>query len=106
MIYTIDQLGEKIAPVARKYGLNAVYIFGSYAKGEATDDSDVDILIDKSGTTIKGMFAMGGLYNDLFEAVGKPVDLITTGALEQKSTMERTPWIVEKLNREKVKIYG
>lgn len=106
MVYTIEQLKDRIAPVALKYNLPAVYLFGSYAKGEATEDSDVDILVDKTGTALRGMFAMGGLYNDLSEAVGKPIDLVTTGALEQESTKERTPWFVENLNNEKVKIYG
>jgi predicted nucleotidyltransferase len=106
MIYTIEQLKDLIAPVALKYGLPAVYLFGSYAKGSATEESDVDILVDKTGTTLKGMFAVGGLYNDLCEAVGKPIDLVTTGALEQVSTIERTPWFVENLNSERVKIYG
>ena len=106
MVYTIEQIRERIEPIALKYGLPAVYLFGSYAKGEATEDSDIDFLIDKSGTALVGMIAMGGLYNDLSEAVGKQIDIITTGALEQKSAKERTPWLVETLNQEKVKIYG
>jgi len=106
MIYTIEQLKELIVPVAIKHGLPTVYLFGSYAKGEATDDSDVDILVDKTSTALKGMLAVGGLYNDLSEAIGKKIDLVTTGALEQQSTIERTPWFVENLNSEKVKIYG
>jgi predicted nucleotidyltransferase len=106
VVYTIEQLQERIAPVANKYGLPAVYLFGSYAKGEATENSDVDILVDKSGTALHGMFAMGGLYNDLTEALGKPIDLVTTSALEQESTKERMPWFVENLNSEKIQIYG
>ena len=106
MIYTIEQLKERILPIALKYELPAVYLFGSYARGEATEDSDVDILVDKTNTALKGMFAMGGLYNDLSEAIEKQVDLVTISALEQETTKERTPWFVENLNNEKVKIYG
>ena len=106
MIYSITQIEEKIEPVARRYKLSAVYIFGSYAKGAATEDSDVDILIDKTGSSLTGMFAMGGLYNDLHEALGKKISLITTNALEQECTQKRTPWLVENLNDDKVKIYG
>jgi predicted nucleotidyltransferase len=105
VVYTIEQLRDRIAPVARKYGLPTVYIFGSYARGEATDASDVDILVDKTGTQIRGLFAMGGLYNDLREAIGKPIDLITTDALAQDSTRQRTPWIIDNLNNERVRIY-
>jgi len=106
MVYTIEQLKEIILPIALKYNLIAVYLFGSYARGEATEDSDVDILVDKTNTALKGMFAVGGLYNDLSKVIEKKVDLITTGALEQESTTERTPWFAENLNSEKVKIYG
>lgn len=106
MVYSIEQLREKIAPIAIKHSLPAVYLFGSYAKGEATEDSDIDILVDKTGTALKGMFAMGGLYNDLCEALEKQIDLITTSALEQKCTQERTPWLVESLYSERIKIYG
>ena len=106
MVYTIEQLKEKIAPVALKYRLPAVYVFGSYARGEATDKSDVDILVDRTGTNIRGLFELGGLYNDFSEAVGKSIDLITTDALEQEETRRRTPWFSENLNRERVQIYG
>ena len=106
MVYTIEQLKERIAPIALKYRLPAVYIFGSYARGEATELSDVDILVDRTDTQLRGLFAMGGLYNDLSEAVGKPIDLITTSAMEQESVKQRTPWMIENLNRERIRIYG
>ena len=106
MVYTIEELKARITPVAEKYNLAAVYLFGSYARGDATDDSDVDILVDKTGTDLNSLFAMGGLYNDLLEAVGKTVDLVTTSAIEQQCTIERTPWFVENLNNERIKIYG
>jgi len=106
MVYTIEQLKNYIGPVANKYNLNAVYLFGSYARGDATDDSDVDILVDKSGTNLTGLYAMGGLYNDLCDAVDKKIDLVSLGALEQESTVERTPWFIENVINEKVQIYG
>lgn len=105
MIYTLDELKERITPVAQKYQLRAVYLFGSYARNEATDASDVDILIDRNGSIIRGMFDMGGLYNDLRESVGKEIDLVTTQTLEQQSTQQRTPWFVDSLRREMVKLY-
>jgi len=106
VIYSIEQLKERISPVAQRYGLPAVYLFGSYATGKATEHSDVDILIDRTGTDVRGLFALGGLYNDLSEAVGKQIDLVTTDALEQDCTKERTPWFVENLSKERVKIFG
>jgi len=105
MIYTIEQLKERIIPVAEKYRLPAVYLFGSYARGDATEDSDVDILVDRTGTEIKGLLALGGLYNDLCESVGKKVDMITTYALEDEDAKRRTPWFVEDVKKERMQIY-
>jgi len=106
MIYSIEQIKERIVPVAEKYRLPAVYIFGSYARGEATEQSDIDILVDKTGSELDDLFAMGGLYNDLCESVGKPVDLITMDAIEQESTRRRMPWMMDNLNKDRVRIYG
>jgi predicted nucleotidyltransferase len=101
----MEQLKERIVPIAIKYQLPTVYLFGSYARGEATDDSDVDILIDRTGSPIRTAFQMGGLYEDLSTAIEKAVDLVTTRVLEQESTRQRTPWFVENLSKDKVIIY-
>lgn len=46
MIYTVEEIRRRITPVAVRYRLKAVYLFGSYARGEVTDESDVELLID------------------------------------------------------------
>lgn len=53
MIYTVDEIKERVAPIADKYHLAAVYLFGSYARREATENSDVDLLVDREGSTIR-----------------------------------------------------
>ncbi len=77
----------------------------SYARNEATDQSDVDILIDRAGSKIKGMFDMGALYEELSASVGKQIDLVTMQTLEQQSTRQRTPLFVSNVEAERVKIY-
>ena len=52
------------------------------------------------------MFDMGALYDELSLITRKEIDLVTTQTLEQKSTRERTPFFVESLLQERVKIYG
>lgn len=106
MVFTIDEIRERITPVAQKYELKAVYVFGSYARNEATDESDIDILVDRTGSIIKGMFDMGNLYNDLRESVGKEIDLVTTHTLNQHSTRKRIPMFVENLQEERIQVYG
>lgn len=75
MIYTTDQIREIVIPIAVAYGIRSMSLFGSYARGEATEDSDVDILIDRGA--IRTAFQMGGLYADLAEGLGKELDLVT-----------------------------
>jgi predicted nucleotidyltransferase len=106
LIYTIKELTDRITPVAVKHGLPAVFIFGSYARGEAKEDSDVDILIDTKGTGLYSLFSLGPLYSDLENAVEKPIDLCDVEALEEEYGRKRAPWFVESVNKEKIKIYG
>ncbi len=105
MIYTIEEIKKRVEPVARKYDLHAVYLFGSYARNEATENSDVDVLIDRTNSKVKSMFDMGGLYSDLCDCIGKKVDLVTTQTLEQNSTRMRTPWFIDTVIKERVPIY-
>ena len=82
MIYSICEIQQRIAPVAKQYGVKAVFLFGSYARGEATKNSDVDLRVDKGN--LRGMFALGALYSDLEDSLGKDLDLLTTGSLDQR----------------------
>ncbi|MCI8280399.1 MAG: nucleotidyltransferase domain-containing protein [Lachnospiraceae bacterium] len=47
MCYTLNEIKEKVIPVAISYGIQSVSIFGSYARNEATDQSDIDFCIEK-----------------------------------------------------------
>ena len=81
MVYSIDQIRAIASPIAASYGVKSLSLFGSYARGEATDDSDVDLLLDWSG--ISSGWAIGGLYADLCEALGKELDMVTTTGAEE-----------------------
>ena len=43
----IDFIKNNLRPLGEAYGLKKIYLFGSYAKGSADDNSDVDLLIEK-----------------------------------------------------------
>ena len=81
MQYTIDEIREIVAALAARYGADRIYLFGSYARGDANKDSDIDLRIDKGA--IRGL-QMGGLAADLEDALGIPVDLVPTGSLDSK----------------------
>ena len=75
MVLTIDEIKKRIRPVCEKYNVKELFLFGSYARGEATEDSDVDFRLI-SGRDID-LFKMVGLRLDLEEVLEKEVDLIS-----------------------------
>lgn len=80
-IYTIDEIRNNVSPIARRYGVERVYLFGSYARGEATKNSDIDLRVDKG--KLRGLIALSGLRIDISEALSKNVDLLTTKSLSE-----------------------
>lgn len=106
MIYTIDAIKAIVTPIAVRYGLKAVYIFGSYATGNARADSDIDLLVDTTGTELRSLFALGALYCDLEEALAKKIDLITVSSIEQESRMESDLDFRARVEKERLEIYA
>ena len=68
-VYSIDEIREIVAPIAKQHGVDKVFLFGSYARGDATPASDVDLCVD--APKLRGLFALGGLYADLEDALKK-----------------------------------
>lgn len=95
-IYSIDEIKAMVAPIAEQYGVARVFLFGSYARGEATPDSDLDFRVDKG--SLRGLIQLGGLYSDLEETFDKKLDLLTTGSLEEK--------FLNRISSEEILIYG
>jgi predicted nucleotidyltransferase len=80
-ISTIDivQIKEAVVPILKEAGVTSSAIFGSYAAGEQTKDSDVDILIEPpQGMTL---FGLVDLKDELEGALGKEVDVITYNSI-------------------------
>ena len=80
-IYTIEEIKNIVQPIAKSYGVENVFLFGSYARGDASSDSDIDLRIDKG--KIKGFFRLGSFYNELTEKLNKNLDLLTTASLDR-----------------------
>ena len=104
MIYSIYEIQQRIAPVAKQYGVKAVFLFGSYARGEAREDSDI-VLVDTSGTNLRSLLSLGALYCDLEAALQKPIDLITVSALEQRAQMPSEEMFRETVMKERLNVY-
>lgn len=105
MVYTFDQLRQIIAPIVQKYHIPSVYLFGSYARGEATETSDIDLLVDTTGTEITSLVRLGALYCELQEALEKRIDLLTVGAVMQKAETLSDRNFRDAVLRERVCLY-
>ncbi len=81
MPYSIEQLKDIISPIARQHGVKRVYLFGSYARGEARKDSDVDLKIEKG--KLRSLFQLSGFRLDLEDALNLSVDLVTNDASDK-----------------------
>ena len=57
------------------------YLFGSFSRGEETEDSDVDILIQVDRSQHVGLFKLSGMHLDLQDLLGMRVDLVTDKGL-------------------------
>ena len=71
---SISEIQEKLTPIFENSGINKAILFGSYALGIATANSDVDLWIDDEGL-IRGL-QFYGLRAELEEAISKNVDLL------------------------------
>ena len=95
-IYSTYEIKAMISGVAAEYGIETVYLFGSYAKGTAVKNSDVDILVDSG---MKGM-AFFGLVEDIVTALDKDADILDVTQIIPDSEVER------EINKTGVLIYG
>jgi len=77
--YTIDEIKSISVPIAQKYGVKKLALFGSYARGEHTAKSDIDFLIEKG--KIQGL-EFFGFINSLEDDLGVHVDVMTYDALK------------------------
>ena len=71
---SIKQIKDIIQPIMNRYGIKDIYLFGSYARGEANNKSDVDIYCEKGN--IKSLIDQGMMEDELEEALNKKVDVI------------------------------
>ena len=72
---------QEILRIARKHGVARVRVFGSFARGEANESRDLDLLIEVEGSTPP--WFPGGLVADLEALLGRRVDVTEPGALRE-----------------------
>ena len=95
--YSIDEIRQKVVPVAKKYGVKRLSLFGSYARGEADSNSDVDFLFDKGNGKIQTLFNYIDFIFDLEEEFKCHVDAVSEGISDKE--------FLEEINNDKVILY-
>ncbi len=83
VIISINELREKITPILNQHPVEKAILFGSYARGEANSNSDIDLYIDTNGE-LKGLDFVG-LLETLVDTLGIDVDLIDKKHIEPNS---------------------
>jgi len=94
-ILSVDEIKKIAAPICRRYGIKRAYLFGSYARGQATEDSDVDMRIEKGD--LHGLFALSGFRLDLVDALQREVDVVTQ--------LPKIKGFTDNMNRDEVLLY-
>lgn len=102
-VYKIEEIAEKVCPIAQQYGVGKIYLFGSCARGDATENSDVDLFIDAE--KVHG-FRFFGLYADLEEALQKKIDLSTEVQITQSRNNPLYQRFVEEIKSDRMVIYS
>ena len=93
---TIESIRTIVSEIGKKYVIKKAYLFGSYAKGKANNDSDVDIIIEKGElNTYKDYFYM---CEELEKELGTNVDLLTSDSIR--------PNFFERIKNDRILLYG
>ena len=94
---SIEEIKSYILPIVEKYPVEKVILYGSYARGDASDTSDIDLVVDSRGRLRnRKIFALGG---ELLEVLPVRVDVYDILEIENPSAM------YENIQREGVVIY-
>jgi len=86
-IISIEKIKEIIIPILNNYPVSKAILFGSYAKGKASESSDIDLYIDTNGR-LKGLDFVG-LLETLSDSLGTDIDLIDKSHIEPDSSINQ-----------------
>ena len=95
-IYSAQQIESILRPVFKNHNIKKAVLFGSYAKGEARKNSDVDIMVDSG---LKGL-SFFGLLEDVSVSLDKNIDMIDTTQIAKNSEIDM------EISKNGVQIYG
>ncbi|MEW6116426.1 MAG: nucleotidyltransferase family protein [Nitrospirota bacterium] len=77
--YQVAEIRERLAIVLERNGVKRAALFGSIVRGEATEESDIDILVEFEGR--KSLLDLSGLKLEVEDVLGRKADVLTYGSL-------------------------
>ena len=94
---TTNMIKTTVADYFKTQPVLKAWLFGTYSRGEQTNESDVDILVQYDRSQRIGLLKIAGMHIDLENLLGHKVDIVEDGTLR--------PWAVESVNKDKCLIY-
>ena len=94
---TTNMIKTTVADYFKTQPVLKAWLFGSYSRGEQTNESDVDILVQYDRSQRIGLLKIAGMHIDLENLLGHKVDIVEEGTLR--------PWAIESINKDKCLIY-
>ncbi|TSA06588.1 MAG: hypothetical protein D4R73_11070 [Deltaproteobacteria bacterium] len=89
------EIFEKMTRILKNQGARKIAVFGSYVRGEAKPESDIDIIVEFSER--KSLFDLVGIEQEVSDALGIKVDLLTEKSI--------SPYLIDRIKKEMVVIY-
>ncbi len=80
----LHMLNQHLPALRRRFGVLEIAVFGSTARDEASDRSDIDVLVSFEAGARVGFFALAELKEYLEHVLGRPVDLLTPASLDPR----------------------
>ena len=92
----MDEIINKLVSILKKHGVRRIEVFGSYARGEAEPESDLDVIVEFEKR--KSLLELVGIEQELEDALGIKVDLLTKASI--------SPYLMERIEKESRVVFG
>ncbi|MCW7080710.1 MAG: nucleotidyltransferase family protein [Candidatus Methanospirare jalkutatii] len=92
----MDKIIDKLVSILKKHGAKKIEIFGSYARGEQKETSDLDVIVEFEKR--KSLLELVGIEQELEDALGIKVDLLTRASI--------SPYLIERIEKESKVVLG